>query len=163
MKRTTKRAGRWVFRTRHASPIEFRKDLWLYPELDCSAMVGDLAEEDGHAQFDAYVTYLQRHHPEWLAADAVPILWMVKGPSFIEFAPCETYLSWKQDFLTHFTWPVDATTGEPLDWFALPVINDRFPKFAKALAWTPSPFQQTCPLASILASRNGIAPNRRKP
>jgi len=47
-----------------------------------------------------------------------------------------------------------------LDWFKLPVKNSRFPEFAQALDWTPSPMQPTCPLRSILASRNRIGPRR---
>jgi predicted GIY-YIG superfamily endonuclease len=148
-------SGRWTFETRR-SGHERRCDLVLYPELDCSAMVDDVYELDGHGQFEEYVQYLERHHPDWLEKDAVPIIWSVHSGwhGVFEAAPfARSYIG--MDFLTHFTWPEDAVTGEPLDWYALPVVNDRFPEFAKALAWTPSPLQPTCPLASILRSRNG--------
>jgi predicted GIY-YIG superfamily endonuclease len=148
-------SGQWTFRSLR-SGYEFRKDLVLYPELDCSAMVDDVYELDGEGQLEEYVQYLERRHPEWLAADAVPIVWSVHSNwhGVFEAAPfAHSYIG--MDFLTHFTWPEDAATGEPLDWYALPVVNDRFPEFAKALAWTPSPLQPTCPLASIVRSRNG--------
>lgn len=156
-------AGRWVFESRR-SGYEKRTNLVLYPELDCSAMVDDVHELDGESQFHAYVHYLERHHPEWLATDAVPIVWTVRSVEtggVCEAAPFAHPVPWG-DFLTHFTWPIDATNGEPLDWYALPVVNDRFPEFAKALAWTPSPLQPTCPLASILRSRRGVYAIRRR-
>lgn len=150
-------AGRWTFENRRYG-IQRRCDLILYPELDCSAMVDDVHELDAQGQFEEYVQYLERRHPEWLAADAVPIYWFVHSAweGVFEAAPyANESNTLGRDFLTEFTWPTDAATGEPLDWYALPVVNDRFPEFAKALAWTPSPLQPTCPLASIVRSRNG--------
>lgn len=152
---TTVTTGRWTFQSRRSGHV-FRKDLTLYPELDCSAMVDDAWELDGQGQFEEYVQYLERGHREWLDADAVPICWFVHSNwrGVFEAAPFARP-SYGGDFLSHFTWPIDAVTGEPLDWYALPVVNDRFPEFAKALAWTPSPLQPTCPLASIVRSRRG--------
>lgn len=159
-------SGKWVFHNRR-SDYERRCDLVLYPELDCSAMADDVYELDGQGQFEAYVQYLERRHPEWLEADAVPIVWSVHSNwhGVFEAAPFTAWgdaVGWG-NFLTHFTWPEDAITGEPLDWYQLPVVNDRFPEFAKALAWTPSPLQPTCPLTSIVRSRCGwyAASNQR--
>lgn len=152
-------SGRWTFRSRRGGH-EHRSNLVLYPELDCSAMVDDVWELDGHGQLEEYVQYLERRHREWLDTDAVPIIWSVHdgwAKGIFEAAPFTTYgdsVGWG-NFLAHYTWPVDAVNGEPLDWYQLPVVNDRFPEFAKALAWTPSPLQPTCPLASILRSRSG--------
>jgi predicted GIY-YIG superfamily endonuclease len=147
-------SGKWTFRGRTSGHV-VRCDLVLYPELDCSAMVDDVYELDGEGQFEAYVQYLQRRHPEWLAADAVPIVWSVHAgwSDIFEAAPFATTSIHGEDFLAHYTWPEDAINGEPLDWYQLPVVNDRFPEFAKALAWTPSPLQAACPLTSILRSR----------
>lgn len=156
---TGQRAGRWTFRSRRGGH-EIRTDLVLYPELDCSAMVDDVYELDGQGQFEEYVQYLERGHADWLKADAVPIIWSVHDGwtnGVFEAAPFTTWgdsAGWG-NFLAHYTWPTEAITGEPLDWYALPVVNDRFPEFAKALAWTPSPLQPTCPLASLVRSRNG--------
>jgi predicted GIY-YIG superfamily endonuclease len=151
--------GRWTFRSRRGGH-EHRSDLVLYPELDCSAMVDDVYELDGQGQFEEYIQYLERRHRDWMNADAVPIIWSAHDGwtnGIFEAAPFTTWgdsVGWG-NFLAHYTWPTDAVTGEPLDWYALPVVNDRFPEFAKALAWTPSPLQPTCPLASIVRSRNG--------
>lgn len=151
-------AGRWKF-TSLQSGYKWQADLVLYPELDCSAMVADFNELDGEGQFEEYVQYLQRHHPEWIEADAVPIIWSVHSSQggIFEAAPfTEWALKTEQDFLTSFSWPVDAATSEPLDWYQLPVVNDRYPDFAQALAWTPSPLQPTCPLRSLVYSRCGV-------
>lgn len=150
--------GQWTFESLR-SGYQRRCDLTLYPELDCSAMVDDVYELDGEGQLEEYVQYLERRHPEWLEADAVPIVWTVHSESagIFEAAPFAGHVPWG-DFLAHFTWPTDARTGHPLDWYSLPVVNDRFPEFARALAWTPSPLQPTCPLRSILRSRSGERP-----
>lgn len=151
--------GQWVFRSRESN-WEKRANLFLYPEVECSAMVDEVHYLDGEGQFEEYVQYLERRYPEWLDADAVPIIWSVRSresvDSIYETAPFQPFAPGWGDFLTHFTWPVDAKTGERLDWYRMPVINDRFPEFAEALAWTPSPLQPTCPLSSILQSRAGI-------
>lgn len=154
-KKAATTAGRWVFRSLQ-SGVEKRADLYLYPELDCSAMVDEVHYLDGEGQFEEYVQFLERKYPQWLTSDAVPIVWSVVGGKTYEAAPFTgDEPSWG-DFLAHFTWPVHAQTGERLDWYRMPVVNDRFPEFAEALAWTPSPLQPTCPLSSILQSRAGI-------
>ncbi|MFI7468189.1 GIY-YIG nuclease family protein [Nonomuraea sp. NPDC049646] len=161
--------GRWHFQSRR-SGHSFNADLVLYPELDCSAMVDSYYDYDGDEQLDAYVRYLQRHYPHWLETDAVPIVWSVHSGwrGIFESAPfqdheraygdAETAAVYRRlgDFLTHFTWPFDPRTGEHLDWYRLPVVNDRFPDFAAALGWTPSPLQPNAPLRSIMASRRAI-------
>jgi predicted GIY-YIG superfamily endonuclease len=151
------KGGQWVFRSRESN-WEKRANLFLYPELECSSMVDNVHYLDSEGQFEEYVQYLERRYPEWLDADAVPIIWSVRSrdsvDSIYETAPFQKFDPSWGDFLTHFTWPVDTKTGEHLDWFRLPVVNERFPEFAEALAWMPSPLQPTCPLRSILASRS---------
>ncbi len=154
-------AGRWTFASLH-SGFERTSALYLYGELDCSAMVDDYYELDGEGQLARYVQYLEEHHPQWLSADAVPIIWFVRGAQTMENAPFQSGEygpdgKWgsRNDFLSEFTWPYDARTGERVDWFKLPVRIDRFPEFAQALDWAPSALQPTCPLRSILASRDG--------
>jgi predicted GIY-YIG superfamily endonuclease len=152
------KGGQWVFRSRESN-WEKQANLFLYPELECSSMVDNVHYLDSEGQFEEYVQYLERRYPEWLDADAVPIIWSVRSresvDSIYETAPFQPFAPGWGDFLTHFTWPVDIKTGERLDWFRLPVVNERFPEFAEALAWTPSPLQPTCPLRSILRSRAG--------
>jgi hypothetical protein len=47
------------------------------------------------------------------------------------------------------------TTGEKLDWFKLPIRWGKFAEASKALDWTPGRMQRTCPLISIMASKDG--------
>jgi hypothetical protein len=158
---------RWAFRYIKSDTEREVPDLYLYPELDGSSVVEDLDELDGVGQLEAYVRYVRERHPQWWADDAVPIYWSVRSPepeNIHETAPFqddpddEFRRHLAQNFLTYFTWPRDAATGEPLDWYLLPVRNDRFPEFAKALGWLPSPLQPTCPLRSIMESRSGSSP-----
>lgn len=152
------------------SGFQKQGQLWLYPELNCSSCVDDCWSEDGYEQLEHYVDYIEAHQPEWLRVDAVPIYWFVDGRgdngrgNCFEAAPfCSNTLRLDRqgnhiNFLSYFSWPVSVRTGEPLDWFRLPIKMDRFPAFAEALGWQPSPLQPTAPLTSILRSRAGRPP-----
>jgi hypothetical protein len=152
----TDRQWRFQFRS---SGVEWVKPLWLYPEIDGSSCVDDADDQSGPGQLAYFVRYVKRRHPERWHDDAVPIYWGVCGDGVCEFAPTDA-----NDMGTHsltvFTPPVDAKTGEPLNWWKLPVRNDRFPAFAKALGWLPSPFQKFAPLRSIITNAPEAA---RKP
>lgn len=156
--------GRWKFASRRNPDYVQRADLWLYPELDGSSCVDSCWSEDGEDQLVFYVEWLERNEPDWLADDAVPIYWSVAPVH--ETAPFPHVWSrsglYDENFLTFYDWPRDAETGEPLDWFTLPVRVDRFPEFGNALRWTPSPFQPTAPLKSILDSRRRWDPSTRE-
>lgn len=158
--------GRWEFRSRRSG---YRKqcDLFLYPELDGSSMVDAHYRLDGEGQLREYLRYLERNHPEWLEADAVPIYWSVisaGGKSVWETAPpfLPGIYPDRNHFLTYYEQPRDVSTHEPVNWFGLPVVNERFPAFAEALGWTPSAFQAYCPLATIMEFR-GWPPGRSLP
>lgn len=147
-------AGRWEFQNLR-SGFSRQVDLWLYPELECSAILGEYIDLAPQQQFDTYVDFLRRKYPKWIDSDAVPIIWFVAGPGVMEAAPLQGRSNaLGEDFLSHFTWPYEVGTGESLDWFSLPVVNDRFPGFAEGLNWTPSPLQPFCPIASLIDSRN---------
>ncbi|MGA5435460.1 hypothetical protein ACPCIZ_12800 [Streptomyces cellulosae] len=138
--------------------------LELHPEINLSPMVDEFYEESGEEQFWQWVKAVQRKTPQQWDDDAVSIYWGVSSPEngVFETAPLQTHFFREratppETFLTHFTWPVHEQTGERLDWFQLPVVNKRFPEWVKALKWTPSPLQGTCPLRSIVESRRGIS------
>lgn len=156
-----KNTGRWIFESL-ASGYEKRRDLYLYPELDYSPMVDDYWDEPGADQLAAYIRGVRESYPDWWAADAVPIYWSVRAEQdgIYETAPYQQFdpAHRRRDFLTGYTWPHDED-GEFLDWYALPVRNDRFPEFARALNWLPAPLTPTCPLRSIASSRAGICPS----
>lgn len=145
--------GRWRYFGLRGG-FERREDMWLYPELDGSSVVDDYYDLDGRGQLREYIRYLVRGYPDELRNDRVPIYWSVQpametAPPFLDPAP----VFGDRHFLKWFTWPEDPITRERLDWFSLPVVNDRFPDFADALAWTPSPLQPFCPLRTILTAR----------
>ena len=146
-------AGRmWRFRSRWGG-FGRVTPLWLYPEINCSSCVDEADDQSGEGQLAYYVDYLQRRYPEWWEADAVPIYWSVRGDGVFEHAPNNSRdYSGGKNFLTEFTPPVDAVTGESLNWWRLPVRNTRFPSFPKALGWLPSPFQEFAPLRSIITN-----------
>jgi len=146
---------KWRFRSR-GTGFEKVTTLWLYPEINCSSCVDDAEDQSGPGQLAYYVDYVQRRYPEWWEADAVPIYWSVRGePGIAEDAPNSDYANRNGDnFLTFWTPPVDAKTGEPLNWWRLPVRNTAF---AKALGWLPSPFQDFAPLRSIVPTATQTA------
>lgn len=155
-------SGQWTFSSRRTGN-ERTTELHLMPELDCSSMVDDYGYLDGEGQLQEYVEYLEENHPEWLQANAVPILWSVEGRATFENAPFQEgqfgrasgRFPFREDFLTAYTWPYNEATGDMVDWFKLP-FRYRFPEFSEALGWTPSPLQPTCPLLSVLANRDGL-------
>lgn len=149
----------WDFTTLRGKTSHENIALTLYPELECSPCLDNFYDCEGRAQVEIYFNYIQMHHPEWVRADAVHISWYVSSgplecPVVFESAPFESRpYGDHADFLSHYTWPRDSETGRYLDWYQLPVANNRFPKFAEALGWTPSALQSTFPLGSILRSR----------
>jgi len=144
----------WRFRSREDG-LEHLATLWLYPELECSSCVDDADDQSGPGHLAYYVNYVKRNYRQWWDADAVPIYWFVRGdPRVCEDAPND-YRHHDlpgENFLTFFTPPVDAKTGEPLNWWRLPVRNTRFPELARGLGWLPSPFQRFAPLRSIITN-----------
>ena len=163
--------------TRRLGPVKHRysnryghvreSSLYLYPEINCSPCVDYCDSDDGIDQLDYFVDYIRERYPDQWEADAVPIAWFVcsdAGRNECEFAPFtnDPILGHHKNFLDYFTWPVDIATGELVDWFKLPVQNRRFPEFAQALDWTPSPFQPYCPLRSLIYSREGVRPPARR-
>lgn len=142
---------------------ERSEELYLYGELDGSSCVQNCDSDDDRQQLDFYVRWIKANDPEWLAADAVPIYWSVLPIG--ETAPYQPTFTARvgspvEDFLSFFSWPVDADSGEPLDWFRLPVRQDRFPELAEAIGWIPSPLQPIAPLQSILNSQRQYYPDR---
>lgn len=144
----------WRFRAREGG-YERTVSLWLYPELNLSSCVGDADDQSAGGQPTYYIETLRqdckgREHWE---ADAVPVYWFIRGGDNVcEFAPnCPNTPAHFENFLTHFTHPVDAGTAEPVNWWRLPVRN------AKALGWAPSAFQRFAPLRSIVTNRTEAA------
>jgi hypothetical protein len=124
--------GKWRFQSRDAE-FERVTALWLYPELDCSSCVDDAEDQSGSGQLIVYIDHIRDRYPEWWESDAVPIYWAVRGDVIFEAAPHNAIVR-RKNFLTVFTPPIDAETGEPMNWL-------------------PSPFQEFAPLRSIVTNR----------
>ena len=126
--------------------------LWLMPEIRFEPCVDDLFDYSGEEQFWYFVETIQRECPDEYEADALPIYWSVMP--IHETAPFQD-LTWSSgDYLSYFTWPEDQD-GQRIDWYSLEVKHDRFPEFSSFLGWKPSALQTTCPIRSIVASKQG--------
>jgi hypothetical protein len=162
MKKTTIQpypAGtQWTW-TSPRSSHTWTEELVLYAEPDGSSMSDDYLPEETSAEelwrmwVDRQaVTYHERYPDEYRLGE-VPIFWTVTLPTFsgvFEAAPYSPN-ALSEDFLTHYTHPVDADTGEPLSFLRLPVLDRGWNKTAadkggfiqEATGWKPSPLQPT--------------------
>lgn len=135
------------------------EELVLYAEPDGSSMSDDYLPEEASAPelwrkwVDRYaVTYHQKEPGKYRLGE-VPIFWTVTTPAFggvFEAAPyAPNFLS--ENFLTHYTHPEHAKTGERLNWVRLPVMDrgwngsraDKGGFIQEATGWKPSPLQPT--------------------
>lgn len=153
--------------------------LWLYWEVHCDPISDDYTVDEIRPS-DLWRLWLDDTIDE--AAEAIhghgafQISWFVEGPSTFEGAPlrdirCSMHHmhqhpeTWPDEesmhksmhdlnFLGHFTWPRDPTTGERLQWSRLPVIDKvwrerNLPELhafkggfiQEATGWKPSPLQ----------------------
>jgi hypothetical protein len=137
-----KKLEKWRLQSRRSDHCKVT-ELYLYPELDCSSCVDDVHPASGEEQLRYYCDYIQRRYRQWWDADAVPIYWSVMGDGDgfgCEQAPFHRGEEFgDRDVLTYYYPPVNLRTGEQVNWYRLPVINKRFPEFAAALGWLPSP------------------------
>lgn len=134
-----------------------RDRLVLMPEIHLSPCVDDVyGEEDdpvlqGFVERDYWLDQLRRSNGGVIPHE-VSIHWSVVGDSTHETAPFGHLWGNKHpdlgDFLSHFTWPTDAG-GWSINFLCLP-IEHRFPRFASALGWQPSPLQPTCPVGLLV-------------
>lgn len=148
----------WDFSLIEGSKRYEDMDLFLYPEINGTSYLEEFYEADGKAQVEIYFSWARLNMADAVAANDVPIYWSVRAKSSrfkSETAPFQQEpFDTRKNFLTYYTWPQDTHTGRYLDWFQLPVINNRFPEFAKALGWAPSALQPTCPLGNIIRNRS---------
>ncbi|MEU9264579.1 hypothetical protein AB0E04_03870 [Streptomyces sp. NPDC048251] len=151
--------ARWQYSNKQ-SHYEQTQKLALYWEPDGSAMSDDYLpdEVDAHELWRMWVDkYAGKYHqetPDVYAPWHVPIFWFVtsvEGGTF-ESAPHQMLpiaFILRENFLTHFTHPVHARTGEPVNWMRLPVVDrgwnaERAEKsgfIQEATGWKPSPLQ----------------------
>lgn len=135
------------------------EELVLYGEPDGSSMSDEYTPDDASAEelwrlwVDRYaVTYHQRDPAQYRIGE-VPIYWSVTRPSFtgiFEGAP-HVRNGLSEDFLTHYTHPINADTGERLNFARLPVLDlgwnktraDKGGFIQEATGWKPAALQQS--------------------
>jgi hypothetical protein len=168
----------WRLRPRFRGAEEFTCELAYVWEANFSAMSDDYLPEDISAR-DLYLKWARRYeghlsaeHPGRYVFGEISISWYIASPDkptrVFEAAPGQQHEPGSagigEDFRTHFTLPVHAETGEPLNWLRLPVENkgwnakqsDKGGFVQEALGWKPAPLQHTMN-AAYLAAMAGIA------
>jgi hypothetical protein len=102
----------------------------------------------------------------------VPIYWAVTTPQVrgvFESAPHQSGVIWHgldfkpEDFLTHYTDPLHAKTGESINWLRVPVLDrgwnerraDKSGFIQEATGWKPSPLQTAMDVRQI-ARASGV-------
>lgn len=95
----------------------------------------------------------------------IPIYWYVKGEGQLDYMPFqyEHHPDTPRDnFLTYNTWPLDASTAEPLNWFELPVVDKLWAAgsvakggfIQQATHWKPAILQPFVFLPALLRASN---------
>ncbi|MFD3336123.1 hypothetical protein ACFWV1_26270 [Streptomyces sp. NPDC058700] len=133
----------WTFRTRQSS-YQPTTPLYLYWEVD-SDWINDEHTPDEISARDLW----DRWYSAYATDGPVAINWSVRGDRIFESAPFSPSPYLPEDFLTHYTWPEHAKTGDPLNWARLPVAdrlwntgrNDKGGFIQQLTGWKPSPFQ----------------------
>lgn len=149
----------WTFSSRYGHTRTV--PLTLFWEVHCDPISDDWYIDD-ISPAELWRLWLTRYPRDERAearygAGAFRILWFVEGPGTFEGAPFAEVLDpspYDQNFLTHFTWPVNSQTREPLLWSRLPVIDkvwrrDNLPTdyetkggfIQEATGWKPAPLQ----------------------
>lgn len=154
----------WTFTTRRGNYPQ-TVELALYAEPDGSSMSDDYLPEEADALelwrlwADKYANAYHLEQPTRYRPGEVPIYWTVTQPTFtgiFEAAPHAPNVL-DEDFLTHYTHPVHADTGERVNWLRLPVLDrgwnataaDKGGFIQEATGWKPSPLQPTMDVVQI--------------
>lgn len=136
-------------------------DNWLPDEIDARDLWRTWVEWLHDKGFDSE-----------LGAPWVRIDWFVQGEVTFESAPF-AYLptDWpgtREDFLAHYTWPVDVATGERVNFVRLPVIDKRWTQrrsnkggfIQEALGWKPGALQPAMNVKAMAAAAGLWWPSR---
>jgi hypothetical protein len=176
---------RWQFNYLKTG-FEFIEELVLYAEPDGSTITDEYIPSDINAQALWKMWVMQcadsahKRWPELYRPGEVHISWYITRPDVLgvfEGAPhARDWLSFpgmlsdfgpdatrREDFLTHYTEPVHAETGETLNWLRLPVLDrgwnsrraDKGGFVQEATGWKPSPLQSTVDVR-ILGAAAGL-------
>jgi hypothetical protein len=147
-----KRENRWRVRSRQYD-FEWEGPLEAYWEVEGDPISDDYTPDEVDAR-ELLVNWAKQYgdsHPDGL----IPIHWFVisEEAGQMEAMPFEyDHLHGEypiENFLNHFDWPVHATTGKPVNWLTIPVVDKRWnaKKASKggfiqeATGWKPSILQ----------------------
>lgn len=133
--------------------------LMAYWELDCDAVSDGYTPQDIGARelLALWAVHARQRHPDEL----IPISWYVKsnGAGRFESAPFQYGRDDGEDFLTFYEWPVDALTGQRMEWLRLPVMDKAWNLhegmkggfIQEVTGWKPSMLQPTLYLPTVLS------------
>lgn len=93
---------------------------------------------------------------------------LISTPEVLERVPAGI-LAANQAFLDHFTWPVNADTGSPVNWLQLPVADKSWTTdrtttggfIQEATGWKPAPLQPLIHLPTMALSARLYWPTRQ--
>ena len=150
----------WTIRSR-ISRHEWQGRLFAYWEVHYDPVSDPYTFADAGALdlLGIWADVVRKEHPNGL----VPILWLLTSrpvfkPEFLPFQYNHTPdLSW-EDFLTFYEWPLNARTGERLNWNTLPVASklwnatrqDKGGFIQQATGWKPAIYQPFVYLPALL-------------
>ncbi len=177
--------NRWTYSSRQ-SGFTHTEELALVADPDGADFTDDYTADEISAH-DLWKRWVDKHadllHKEWpdqYRPGEVYITWGVTGPdrnAVAEYAPHarripvpsllpdeEPYRT--EDFLTHFTHPVHAVTGERINWLRLPVLDSQWNTtkahrggfIQQVTGWKPSPLQPTMDVRQIGAAAGLYVP-----
>ncbi|MFF1444148.1 hypothetical protein [Streptomyces sp. NPDC058295] len=168
----------WTFSS-HRTGYTKTEELVLYAEPNGASMSDDYLPEETSASelwrmwVDKYANYFHQKWPTAYRPGEVHIYWTVTQPTFngtFEGAPhavgtppdpemVALFGSSRESehFLTHFTDPVHAVTGERLNWLRLPVLDRGWNETAahkggfiqEVTGWKPAPLQTTMDVVQV--------------
>jgi hypothetical protein len=161
----------WTYRLRNGEGPVFTTSLELVWELPGDPLSGGFVLDEIDA-VDLLRKWLGQCCPDTSGAamfgpGMMRISWFVEGPeaSHFEPAPFTVAPSSDEHFLTTYSWPKHAETGQPLNWLTLPVRDKRWHQrqadkggfIQEATGWKPSPLQPVVHLPGLLAAVPGLS------
>jgi hypothetical protein len=151
---------KWKVGFRRDVPPGFWTDtLVAYWEVENDPISDDYTpdEIDAADLFRQWAGLVGPRHPDRM----IPIDWYISGPNSAKFesAPFQfgRVAGKDKDFLTHYHWPIDPTTGERLNWLLVPVTDKGWSTkksskggfIQEATGWKPAMLQPHVYLPSL--------------
>ena len=150
-----------------ARDYKWEGELLAYWEVDLDPMSDDYTPEEMPAR-DLLARWASAVRKAYVS-ELIPIHWFVEGPGHgkfermpFQYSHLKTVHAAPEDFLTFYTWPVNVSTGEPLNWVTLPVLDklwhrkraDKGGFIQEATGWKPAILQPFVHLPTLVATRD---------